>query len=74
MLRCDYNLPCCPGGHSLEGETDKYRRLVAQVDKRVTLYKETAVGRQGRQSEKRSKETKYLGFIVKAKQKCARQD
>lgn len=74
MLRCDYNLPYCPGGHSLEGETDKYRRFVAQVDKRFTLYEEAGVGRQGRLSEQRSKERKYLGFIVKAKQKCARQD
>lgn len=32
-LRCAYNLLHCLGDHSLERETDKYRRFTLQCDK-----------------------------------------
>lgn len=52
----------------MEEETDKYRRFaVCSVTGVSSVWADGAIGRQGRLSEKHSKERKYLSFVENAK-------
>ena len=70
MLTWDYNLLCSLGDHSLEGETEKYRRFAVQRDKGSASYGETGLFEGRENCQKSVKEKKYLSFVVKAKKRC----